>query len=67
MEKSTENGVALGLVFGVAVGAATDNIGLWLCLGIALGPSVFSRIGSDPEEEEESASENPPIEGEDEG
>jgi len=67
MKKSTENGVALGLVFGVVVGAATGDMGLWLCLGIALGPTVFSRIGSTAEAHEDSTPEEPLAEGEDEG
>ena len=36
--------MCIGLCLGVAIGAATDNIGLWvpigLCLGVALGGAV---------------------------
>ncbi len=30
-------GLALGISIGVAIGAATDNLGLWLAVGVALG------------------------------
>jgi len=66
MEKMAENGLAIGVVFGVVVGAATDNMGLWLSLGIVFGGSVFSLFGSNSEEAEESTSEDPPTEAEDE-
>ena len=66
MEKMAENGIAIGVVFGVVVGAATDNMGLWLSLGIVFGVSVFSQFGSNSEEAEESISEDPPTEAEDE-
>ena len=66
MEKMAENGIAIGLIFGVIVGAATDNMGLWLCLGIVFGVSVFSQYGSNSEGAEESTSEDPPTEAEDE-
>jgi hypothetical protein len=65
MEKMAENGIAIGLVFGVIVGAATDNMGLWLSLGIVFGVSVFSQYGSNSEGAEESTSEDPPTEAED--
>ncbi len=29
--------MALGISIGVAIGAATDNLGLWLAVGVALG------------------------------
>ena len=31
------SGVALGLLFGVIIGIAQDNIGLWISLGLAIG------------------------------
>ena len=33
----TGTGAALGMVFGIAIGAATDNVGAWLAIGLALG------------------------------
>ncbi len=38
--------LAICLPVGVAVGVATDNLGLWLALGIVfglLGPAMFSK------------------------
>ena len=32
-----EKSISIGLVAGVIIGATTDNIGLWLPLGIAFG------------------------------
>mgnify|MGYP006118717417 FL=1 len=66
MEKMAENGIAIGVVLGTIVGAATDNMGLWLSLGIVFGVSVFSQYGSNSEGAEESTSEDPPTEAEDE-
>jgi hypothetical protein len=31
------SGVALGVLFGVLVGIALENIGLWICVGLAIG------------------------------
>lgn len=30
-------GIAIGIALGLMVGIATDNIALWLCIGVALG------------------------------
>ena len=65
MEKMAENGIAIGLIFGVIVGAATDNMGLWLCLGIVFGVSVFSQYGSNSERTKEPMSEDSDCEAED--
>jgi len=35
-------GMAVGIAIGTAVGVATDNIGVWLCIGIALGAGIGS-------------------------
>ncbi len=43
--KSQEKYIALGVVFGTVIGVLTDNIGLWLALGIAIGVVT---IGSQP-------------------
>lgn len=34
------SGTALGVLFGLIVGIAQDNIGLWICLGLAIGAAV---------------------------
>ena len=62
MEKMAENGIAIGLVFGVIVGALTDNVGLWLSLGLVFGVAYSSnRKGT-----EEPLSEDSDCEAEDE-
>ena len=40
-KKSLEQGqgIAIGIALGLMVGLATDNIALWLCIGVALGAS----------------------------
>ena len=35
-----ESSISIGVVAGVIIGATTENIGLWLPLGIALGVAV---------------------------
>lgn len=35
--KKLGSGIALGIVFGVAIGAALDKVGLGLALGIIIG------------------------------
>ncbi len=37
-------GLALGLIFGVAIGVATDNLGLWLALGLIFGAAYDTKI-----------------------
>ena len=32
--------VALGIIFGTLLGVLTDNIGLWLSLGVAIGAGL---------------------------
>ena len=36
-------GVAIGIAFGLMVGLATDNIALWLCIGVAIGASYVKK------------------------
>ena len=46
MKKNIKNysGIALGLLIGVVVGIAQDNIGLWISLGLAIGSGIdYSR------------------------
>ena len=35
--KEMGTGMALGIVIGVAIGISTDNLGLWIPIGVALG------------------------------
>lgn len=36
-EKDLTKSIGLGMVIGAAIGVATDNIGLWLSLGLVFG------------------------------
>jgi hypothetical protein len=38
---------------GTAIGAATNNIGLWLPIGVSLGVSLGLVLGNDGEDEDE--------------
>lgn len=37
-------GVAIGIGLGSAIGIATDNLGLWIALGIVFGAGAGSRM-----------------------
>lgn|GEM_PF-471971 len=37
-------GIALGLILGTALGVATDNLGLWLSMGIVFGAAYDSQL-----------------------
>ena len=37
-------GMAMGIAFGTLVGVLTDNIGVWLCIGIAFGAGVGNTL-----------------------
>jgi len=43
-EKKTTLGAAYGVALGSVIGVLTDNIGLWLSLGIAIGCGVGSYL-----------------------
>lgn len=36
-KKNQTSGTILGMLFGMLAGVALHNIGLWLCLGLAIG------------------------------
>ncbi len=38
--KDGEHFIGLGLIFGVVIGVLTDNIGLWIALGLAIGAGM---------------------------
>ena len=48
------SGVSLGVLFGVLVGIALENIGLWICFGVAIGAAFDQQRNKEqtPEEEE---------------
>lgn len=37
-------GMAVGMALGTIVGFATDNIGVWLCIGLAIGGGVGNSL-----------------------
>jgi hypothetical protein len=41
--KTGEKYIAFGVVFGTLVGVLTDNIGLWLAIGIAIGVGMAAQ------------------------
>ena len=47
-------GLTLGVGLGVAFGAATDNIGLWISMGAAfglmIGAAIYARLSADETE-----------------
>ena len=45
-------GIAIGIALGLMVGLATDNIALWLCIGVAIGAAYEgkSKVKKDKEE-----------------
>lgn len=38
-----KNSMAFGLIFGTIIGIITDNLGLWLSLGILFGAAASAR------------------------
>lgn len=45
-EEESGLGLAVGMSFGVAIGAALDNIALYMMIGLTLGILVDARMGS---------------------
>jgi len=43
-DRKKGSGIALGLILGTALGVATDNLGLWLSLGIVFGAAYDSQL-----------------------
>ncbi len=39
-ENKTASGTAYGVAFGLFIGVLTDNIGLWICLGVTIGCGI---------------------------
>ncbi len=52
-------GLALGLAIGLMMGVATDNIPMWMCLGISIGLccgtafGVSGKVKSNPDDSDE--------------
>jgi len=43
--------IAIGLMAGVVIGSVTDNIGLWLPIGMLLGIAASKRLGEDSKQD----------------
>ena len=41
-QQMTVNGAGVGMLVGVVVGALTDNVGLWISLGLCIGAGIGS-------------------------
>lgn len=49
------SGIAFGIIFGTVIGFATDNIGLWLSMGIVFGAAYEAKLAKlEPQQENES-------------
>jgi hypothetical protein len=44
MKLKKGNAIGLGLIFGTVLGVITDNLGLWLSLGIIFGAAYESKL-----------------------
>ncbi len=51
LTKDKNTYIAIGLMAGVIIGTLTDNIGLWLPIGMVLGISVSEKLGEDPKKD----------------
>lgn len=52
MKSKKGTGVALGIVFGTTLGVITDNLGLWLSMGIVFGAAYDAQIIKEAKKEE---------------
>ena len=41
-ESNTSIGAGIGLLAGIIIGSATDNVGLWIALGLCFGAGIGS-------------------------
>ena len=41
-ESKTSIGAAIGLIAGIIIGSITDNVGLWIPLGLCFGAGIGS-------------------------
>jgi hypothetical protein len=48
--------IGLGIIFGVVVGVLTDNVGLWIALGLALGAGMSQQAKKKAEQVNDAAS-----------
>lgn len=53
MKANKFSSVALGVIVGTLVGIALKNIGLWICLGLAIGAAVAYTRNKEKNSEEE--------------
>lgn len=52
MEMKKGSGVGLGLIFGTVLGIITDNLGLWLSMGIVFGAAYEAKLSKQVDSEE---------------
>ena len=46
-----KNALAYGIIIGTVVGIITDNLGLWLALGVAFGAAGMAKASKDEKED----------------
>ncbi|MFY0683170.1 MAG: hypothetical protein JXR20_01360 [Balneola sp.] len=46
-----KNAMAFGIIFGTVVGIITDNLALWLSLGVVFGAAAMAKVSKDEKEE----------------
>lgn len=46
-----KNAMAFGIIFGTVIGIITDNLGIWLPLGVVFGAAAIAKFSKDEKEE----------------
>jgi F0F1-type ATP synthase assembly protein I len=49
-DKKFAAAVGIGLTFGIVLGALTENVGLWMSIGLALGVGAGTALSKKKEE-----------------
>ena len=50
-ESKTSLGAGIGLIAGIIIGNATDNVGLWIALGLCFGAGIGEVLGKKQKKE----------------
>ncbi|XWN37523.1 MAG: hypothetical protein ROO71_01095 [Balneola sp.] len=46
-----KNAMAFGIIFGTVIGIITDNLALWLSLGVVFGVAAMAKVSKDEKED----------------
>ena len=52
------SGIGIGLIFGVAIGITTNNLGLWLALGVVFGSAWEARYARNEKKKQQDRNPN---------